>query len=105
VLNLLAQSSAAVRAPADGTASTLDRTAGLARLVIEHGNGWSTSLSGIAAADVAVGDRVRRGEVIGTLAGGPGAALEFAVALEGRTLDPARYLLGSGGRAPAAYGG
>ena len=104
-LSLLGSGGAAVRAPADGTVSAIDRAAGLARIVLAHGNGWETSLGGVSAPELALGDRVRRGDTLGTLPGGPGAALEFAVTLEGRALDPTRYFLGNGSSKRTALGG
>ena len=43
--------------------------------------------------EVAVGDRVQRGQGLGVLGGGETLALQLA--LDGRALDPRRYLLPS----------
>jgi len=99
VLQLLAASGSAVRAPADGRVTSVTPNAGgEAALVIDHGNGWQTALEGVAGLDVQAGQDVRRGQAIGTLGGattGGTGALSLRVALNGRALDPSLYLLRS----------
>ena len=105
-LALAGAAGAAVRAPADGRVVALGPLAsllgngssdavgaGLLALTLDHGNGWSTLLAGLGDTTVAVGDRVQRGQGIGAL--GAGETLGLQLALDGRALDPRRYLLPS----------
>ena len=97
-LSLLAQAGALVRAPADGRVIEAARAFdGQGSVVIDHGNGWRTTLSGLNDLLVAQGEDVRRGALLGTLAAageGPSADLSFELRLNGEALDPRRYLLG-----------
>ena len=110
-LALAGAAGALVRAPADGRVLALGPLAsllangafaggaldggvgGLLALTLDHGNGWSTLLAGLGDATVAPGDRVQRGQGVGALGGGEALALQLA--LDGRALDPRRYLLPS----------
>lgn len=101
-LSLLGAPGAAVRAPAEGVVTSVQDATGGTRIEIDHGNGWRSTLEGLGGAQVAAGQTVRRGEALGALgSGAPGASspeLALAVTLDGRSLDPARYLLGSPSR-------
>ena len=93
-----------VRAPADGRVLAADAASdGSLSLTLDHGNGWTTLLRGLAAPRVAPGDTVRRADVLAQLApaaggdGATGGALTFGVLLNGRPLAPTRYLLATAG--------
>ena len=104
-----------VRAPADGY--VLGITAGPpvgggSSVLLDHGRGWVSTLSGLADLAVGTGERVGRSDPLGALAsaligstggstggtlgggGGDGrGVLGFSLTLDGRPLDPRRYLL------------
>ena len=96
-LELLGAAGALVRAPAEGRVVELlgDEGAG-STVVLDHGNGWQSRLAGLSSVLVGAGEELRRGAPLGTLAE-PGT-LGFAVLLDGRSLDPRRYLLGTAER-------
>ena len=96
-LELLGVPGAVVRAPAEGRVVELLEDAGVgSTLVLDHGNGWQSRLTGLSSLLVAAGDELRRGAPLGAL--GAAGALDFAVLLDGRSLDPRRYLLGTAER-------
>ena len=100
VLELIAKAGSAVYAPADGRITSVTRdAAGRATLVIDHGNGWQTTLEGVVNQQVEAGQDVRRGESIGAVgaAGTPAVngSLNVRIALNGRALDPSLYVLRS----------
>jgi soluble lytic murein transglycosylase-like protein len=98
VLQMIAATGAGVRAPADGTVLSVAPGAdGTLGMTLDHGNGWTTLLQGLASANVAPGDTVRRSDMIGALAGASGGsgALGLGVQLDGQAVDPRRYLLAS----------
>ncbi len=95
LLDLLGAAGAAVGAPADGRVARVQASGDVVTVLIDHGNGWTTSLEGLTGLLVAVGQSVRRGEQLGVLAesiAGQGR-LRLGVSLDGRALDPARYVL------------
>jgi murein DD-endopeptidase MepM/ murein hydrolase activator NlpD len=65
------------------------------RIMLDHGNGTTTLYAHLSRLDVAPGQRVTRGQVIGAV-GATGQAtgphLHFEVALRGTVFDPLRYL-------------
>lgn len=79
-----------VRSPADGRVSGITGAPADQTVRIDHGNGWSSTLSGLDALQVDIGNAVRRAEPLGTLGGG---TLGFGLDLNGAALDPMRYLL------------
>lgn len=96
LLNLLGPSGMAVRAPAQGHVVAVRYGDDGSTVVLDHGNGWQTSLRGLSGVTVEVGAEVRRGETLGVLAesAGPGQGrLRFGVSLRDQALDPRRYLL------------
>ena len=101
LLRLFGAGGSDVRAAADGRVTAAGADAGGALSVtLDHGNGWTSLVQGLAALEVRVGDTVSRAGVLGRLAAGDGAdegALIFGVLLDGRPLDPTRYLLAGGG--------
>ena len=91
VLELVADGGSTVRAPSDGVVSAVQGADDLATLLIDHGNGWQTSLEGLAALQVSPGERVSRSDVLGVVA--DAGAVRLGVNVEGRAQDPSRYLL------------
>jgi soluble lytic murein transglycosylase-like protein len=86
-----------VRAPSSGQVVSVDQIGSFHSVLIDHGNGWRTSLFGLGEVAPAVGDSVVRGERLGMLPGSPGqgAQLRLGISYEGRSLDPSRYVLPS----------
>ena len=91
-----------VRAMADGRVTGAGQAGdGTLSVTLDHGNGWTSLVQGLADLQIRVGDTVRRADVLGRLAGANGAAaadgdeaaLTVGVLLNGRALDPGRYLL------------
>lgn len=76
----------AVQSPTDGVVVE----AGDGRLVLDHGNGWRTTLDGVTSG-LSVGSSVRRSQPVGTLAGN--GLLRLGVTVNGNAVDPAPYLL------------
>lgn len=79
-----------VRSPADGRVASVTGPSGDQTVRLDHGNGWATTLSGLDALQVDVGNAVRRADPLGTLGAG---TLGFGLELDGQALDPMRYLL------------
>jgi hypothetical protein len=74
-----------------GVRGALGRT-----VVVEHGHGLQTTYGHAAALHVRVGQVVERGERLGAVGSSgrsTGPHVHYAVALRGRTVDPADYLL------------
>jgi murein DD-endopeptidase MepM/ murein hydrolase activator NlpD len=98
-LLLRGASGAEVRAPADAIVASVMGGAMGSLLTLDHGNGWQTTLDGLASLSPRVGERVTRGSVLGLLGTGDGseASLRLGLSGLGRSLDPRSYLLGLGG--------
>ena len=65
---------------------------------INHGKGYSTRYAHVLEANVKVGDRVRKGEVIATVGStgrSTGAHLHFEVLRGGESVNPRKYLRAS----------
>lgn len=82
----------AVRAANDGVVSFAGDVAGTLHVVVSHDGGIRTSYSFLLGTDVRVGQRVQRGDVVGT-AGGAGdghaaGVLHFGVRVGERYIDP-----------------
>lgn len=95
-LDIAAATGTPVRAAAAGrvvVAAKLDYGYGW-RIVIDHGD-YTTLYAHLSAINVSEGDRVGRGQVIGAV-GATGKAtgphLHFEVGIDGRPVDPQRYL-------------
>ena len=57
-------------APAGGRIAYAGRFRDYGRVVvIDHGEGWTTALTGLGETEVTIGDRVRAGDAIGRAAG------------------------------------
>jgi len=77
-----------VLAPADGVVVAADP----GRMVIDHGNGWRSTLDGLLTS-APVGASLLRSQPVGTL-GGSGL-LRLSVSSQGTAVDASRYLLGT----------
>ena len=96
-IGISASLGSAVRAVADGTVALRDRlgTYGLT-VIVEHGNGYWAVYAQLANAAVAKGDRIKAGQVIGTVGGegsDRGPHLYFEIRGENQiALDPLTWL-------------
>jgi len=90
-LDLFAHVGSAVRAPADGTARVSHGDGGVT-IVIDHGNGWRSTLRGVDGALPSDGAVVRRGDPVGVV--DAGARVALSLTQDGRTVAPLRYLIG-----------
>lgn len=102
VLDLLAAAGSSLRAPAEGRITVAEEAAGLVQLVLDHGNGWLSTLraSGALSAGVTAGSLAQRGQelaILGSseLAGTGQGLASLGLTLDGLAVDPARYLLRS----------
>lgn len=102
VLDLLAAAGSSLRAPAEGRLTVAEEAAGLVQLVLDHGNGWLSTLraSGSLSAGVTPGSLAQRGQelaILGSseLAGAGQGLASLGLTLDGLAVDPARYLLRS----------
>lgn len=84
-----------VVASSAGQVVSVDQIGGFHSVLIDHGNGWQSSLFGLSEVGPGVGDTVQRGEVLGSLPGAPedSAQLRLGMSYQGRALDPRRYVL------------
>ncbi len=94
-IELVARGGDEVRAPSDGQVVSITAVGGFYSMVIDHGNGWRSSLFGMQQVSTAEGERLSRGQSLGVLAGDGDetARLRVGLSLNGRALDPQRYLL------------
>ena len=90
-LDLFAAEGGAVRAPADGTVRVTQGDEG-ATLTIDHGNGWVSTMRGIEGNLPTDRASVRRGDPVGVV--DSGARVALGLTLNGRAVDPLRYLIG-----------
>ncbi|MGH6923008.1 MAG: M23 family metallopeptidase [Propylenella sp.] len=86
----------AVYAPADGLVATAGRVPVYGnRIVLDHGNGWRTTYSYLAAIDLSPCEAVHTGQEIGRI-GATGATtgrhLHFEVLRDGEFVDPQEHL-------------
>ena len=79
---------ARVQSPAEGVVVQAQGSA----VVLDHGNGWRTTLEGLSPS-VAPGATVRRSDPLGAL--GAGGLLRLGASVDGQPVDPASYLLSS----------
>ncbi len=90
---LAAAPGAAVIAPAAGRILFARRFRGYAIVVIiDHGNGWSSALSGLQAVSVKTGDEVAQGTRIGSAAAGEAARIVVELRRRGVPIDLAQLL-------------
>jgi len=85
-----------IHATAAGTVTHAGWSGGYGRMVeIDHGDGLATRYGHLSAIDVAVGDTVRIGQVIGRLGStgrSTGPHLHYETRVEGEAVDPQRFL-------------
>jgi murein DD-endopeptidase MepM/ murein hydrolase activator NlpD len=97
-VELLAKGGALVRAPGPGVVARVEPLpSGGHAVVMTHGEGWTTVVTGVRAPLVQAGRELRRGEPIGTLARtGDGAPVLTFEVWHGRVpVDPQRVARGS----------
>jgi murein DD-endopeptidase MepM/ murein hydrolase activator NlpD len=91
-LDLAAPKGTSVRATAGGVVTLADRSGDWGRLVvIEHGGGWETRYAHLSHLRVERGERVVRGQEIGTVGrtgNATGYHLHYEVRQAGQALDP-----------------
>ena len=85
-----------VKCTADGVVKKAFKNGGYGKFVmIDHGNGYTTSFAHMQKYLVRRGDRVKRGQVIG-LVGNTGRStgphLHYEVALDGKTINPYNFM-------------
>jgi murein DD-endopeptidase MepM/ murein hydrolase activator NlpD len=85
-----------IKATADGVVKKAFKNGGYGNYVmIDHGNGYTTSFSHMQKYLVRRGDRIKRGQVIG-LVGNTGRStgphLHYEVALDGKTINPYNFM-------------
>ena len=96
LLALLGVAGAVVRAPADAILTAIQQGSTGSALTLDHGNGWRSTLDGVADLLARAGEHVTRGIPLSVLAGDPGsdgASLRMGFSLQGRALDPSLYML------------
>ncbi|BHH84730.1 peptidoglycan DD-metalloendopeptidase family protein [Desulforhopalus sp. 52FAK] len=85
-----------IRATADGVVKKAFRNGGHGNYVmIDHGNGYTTSFSHMKKYMVRRGDQIKRGQVIGLIGNtgrSTGPHLHYEVALDGKTINPYNFL-------------
>jgi murein DD-endopeptidase MepM/ murein hydrolase activator NlpD len=83
-------------APADGAVSFAGRGSEYGLMIcLEHGNGFSTTYGHLKELAVRIGDKVREGQVIGTVGvsgNSTGPHLHYEVRIWSNPVDPLRYL-------------
>lgn len=95
-IDVAAPSGTPVVAPADGLVSFAGREAEYGRLIcLDHGHGYSTMFGHLKDLFVQTGDKVKRGQTIGTVGtsgNSTGPHLHYEVRIDGNPVNPARYL-------------
>ena len=92
-ITVAAVTGARVVAPAAGRVAYAAPFRGYGEIVIlDHGGGWTSLVSGLAEATVRVGDRVAQGAPIGTAGGGDRPSVTVELRRRGRPMDVAALL-------------
>jgi murein DD-endopeptidase MepM/ murein hydrolase activator NlpD len=85
-----------VLASADGTVITADQLTGYGNIVvIDHGFGISTRYAHLSAFNVQLGQRVKRGQIVGFVGAtgrSTGPHLHYEVRVDGKPVNPLRYI-------------
>jgi murein DD-endopeptidase MepM/ murein hydrolase activator NlpD len=85
-----------IRATAAGTVTIAGSSGGYGKMVeIDHGNGLVTRYGHLSEIDVAVGDTVRAGGIVGKLGStgrSTGPHLHYEVRVKGEAVDPQKFL-------------
>ncbi len=97
-LDLRAPKGTPVWATADGRVVVAEREGAYGRtVVVDHGSGYTTRYAHLRRIKVERGERVKRGEVLGTVGesgNAGGVHLHYEVLRDGRPVDPLPYLGG-----------
>jgi murein DD-endopeptidase MepM/ murein hydrolase activator NlpD len=95
-IDIQAPEGSPVRAVFDGTVQIIQDFVGYGRVVIlDHGNRYHTLYAHVERPEINKGDRVRRGQVIGTVgrsATSADAVLHFEIRHQGTAIDPIGWL-------------
>jgi len=95
-IDLAAPSGTKVRSTADGRVTFAGKSGEFGRLVvIDHGGGWETRYAHLKKINVAKGNRVGRGDVIGSVGhsgNANGDHLHYEVRYDNRPVDPRQTL-------------
>jgi murein DD-endopeptidase MepM/ murein hydrolase activator NlpD len=91
-LEYAADAGAEVRAAAPGVVTFAGPVAGLVYVVVDHGGGFRTTYGRLATPQVAAGDLVKTGDLVGQVGG---AGLYFGLRRFDEYLDPERYFGGA----------
>jgi murein DD-endopeptidase MepM/ murein hydrolase activator NlpD len=85
-----------IRATAAGTVTIAGPSGGYGKMVeIDHGHGLATRYGHLSEIDVAIGDTVRAGAIVGKLGStgrSTGPHLHYEVRVKGEAVDPQKYL-------------
>jgi len=96
-LDVVAPQGTKVIAPADGIVTRVGPAGGFGNSIfVSHGYGLMTRYAHLASMNVRVGQRVKRGDVIGTVGTtgrSTGPHLHYEVLVHQRHVDPVRYIL------------
>lgn len=88
-IDLGAAAGTPVRAPAPGTITFAGSVAGMRAVSIDHGAGWKTSLSYLGDIDVALGQTVAAGALIGSSGWAHGQQrVHLSLRIDGSYVDP-----------------
>lgn len=89
---------AKIYATADGTVKKAARVGGFGRMIeIDHGFGFETRYAHLSQMDVRPGQKVKRGQVIGTVGNSgisTGPHVHYEIRKNGQTVDPINYFHG-----------
>jgi len=95
-MDISAPSGTMVVAPADGVVNFAGRESEYGRLIcLDHGHGYSTMFGHLKDLLVKTGDKVRKGQTIGTVGmsgNSTGPHLHYEVRIHGNPVNPVRYL-------------
>jgi murein DD-endopeptidase MepM/ murein hydrolase activator NlpD len=98
-IDLSAPKGTPVRATADGRVVVAERKGAWGRMVlIDHGNGYETRFAHLKRIKVERGEKVRRGEVVGTVGesgNATGPHLHYEVLISGTPVDPRPFMDGT----------
>lgn len=96
-VDIVANRGAKVYAPANGIVTKVGRAGGYGKTIfISHGNGITTRYGHLNDMDVKVGDRVKRGQVIGRVGStgrSTGPHLHYEVLVHNQKVNPLQYII------------
>jgi len=104
-IDIAAPRGTSILAAADGVVTFSGRMAGYGRvIVVTHGFGFKTFYGHNQKNKVRKGERVKRGQVIGTVGNSgysTGSHLHYEVLVKDRTINPLKYIVDEGRQARA----